>query len=180
MIISLPNGLLQQGEHRSYRYRFTKVKKLLFREKSFFLSIFIVIVSLFLVNSGCSSSPRFKRSSYGTSGQSRHFGTTATRNNSHGRSQTGMASYYGNGFHGKKTANGETYNRHELTAAHKKLPFNTRIKVTNLENNRSVVVRINDRGPFAKRRILDLSEGAAKKIDMIKSGVAKVRIEVLK
>lgn len=92
----------------------------------------------------------------------------------------GKASYYGGRFHGRKTASGERFNKHRLTAAHRTLPFGTRIRVTNLANGREVVVRINDRGPFGRRgRVLDLSEAAAKKLDMIRRGVALVQIEVL-
>lgn len=91
----------------------------------------------------------------------------------------GKASWYGPRFHGRKTASGERFDQHELTAAHRSLPFGTRVKVTNLKNGRSVVVRINDRGPYAKGRLIDLSRAAAKQIGMLKSGVAQVRIERL-
>jgi len=94
--------------------------------------------------------------------------------------QIGKASYYGPHFHGKMTANGEIFNMYKLTAAHRYYPFGTVVKVTNLENGRSVKVRINDRGPFKGRRIIDLSYAAAKKIGMIKNGVAKVKIRVIK
>jgi rare lipoprotein A len=90
-----------------------------------------------------------------------------------------MASYYGSKFHGKKTACGEIFDMNEYTAAHPKLPFQTRVKVTNLSNNKSVVVRINDRGPFTKKRIIDLSKAAGAKIGLIAAGTAKVKIEVL-
>ena len=92
---------------------------------------------------------------------------------------TGTASWYGPGFHGRRTANGERFNQNALTAAHRTLRFGTRVKVTNLRNNRSVVVRINDRGPYSGGRIIDLSAAAAREIGMINSGVARVRIEVL-
>ncbi|QHT70201.1 septal ring lytic transglycosylase RlpA family protein [Rhodocytophaga rosea] len=95
-------------------------------------------------------------------------------------SQTGIASFYSNKFNGNKTASGEIYRKSRLTAAHKTLPFGTQVKVTNLTNNLSVTVRINDRGPFAKGRIIDLSRGAAKKLGMIKQGVARVKIEYKK
>ena len=96
-----------------------------------------------------------------------------------GTSADGIASWYGPGFHGKKTSNGETYDQNGLTAAHKTLPMNTILKVTNLNNNRQVTVRVNDRGPFVNNRIIDLSKGAASKIDMIASGTAPVRLEVM-
>ena len=90
--------------------------------------------------------------------------------------QVGEASWYGPGFQGRKTANGERFNTHEMTAAHKTLPFNTLIKVTNLHNEATVVVRINDRGPFIRGRIIDLSKAAKEEIGM--GGLAQVRLEV--
>jgi rare lipoprotein A len=91
----------------------------------------------------------------------------------------GKASWYGPRFHGRKTASGEIFNQHELTAAHRSLPLGTKVKVTNLKNGRSVVVRINDRGPYAKGRVIDLSRAAAKRLGMLNSGVAQVRVERL-
>ena len=91
----------------------------------------------------------------------------------------GNASWYGPDFHGKLTSNGETYNMYAMTAAHKTLPMNTIVKVTNLKNGLTTVVRINDRGPFIATRIIDLSKTAASKIDMIKAGTAPVTLEVL-
>lgn len=93
--------------------------------------------------------------------------------------QTGMASYYAGKFNGRKTANGEIYDSKKLTAAHRTLKFGSMVKVTNLKNNKSVIVRINDRGPFAHSRIIDLSQVAAKEIDMLKSGTAKVKVELV-
>jgi len=92
---------------------------------------------------------------------------------------SGIASWYGRDFHGKKTSNGEYYNMYDMTAAHKTLPMNTMLKVTNLNNSRSVVVRVNDRGPFVNSRIIDLSYAAAKRLGMIAKGTAPVRIEVI-
>ena len=91
----------------------------------------------------------------------------------------GMASWYGRKFHGRRTSSGEKYNKNKLTAAHKHFPFNTQVLVTNLENNKSVVVRINDRGPFKGARVIDLSEEAAEKIDAKKQGITNVRLQVL-
>ena len=91
----------------------------------------------------------------------------------------GTASYYAEEFDGRKTSNGETYNMHELTAAHRTLPFNTKIRVVNLENGKSVVVRVNDRGPFKDNRVIDLSLQAAKEIGLLANGTAPVRIDVL-
>ena len=93
--------------------------------------------------------------------------------------QEGIASYYADQFHGRRTANGEIFDMHALTAAHRTLPFNTRVRVTNLDNGRAVVVRINDRGPFVKGRIIDLSYEAARVVGMIGPGTARVRLEVL-
>jgi rare lipoprotein A len=93
--------------------------------------------------------------------------------------EVGYASWYGNPYHGRRAANGEIYDMNKLTAAHLTLPFGTQIKVTDIENNRSVKVRIIDRGPFVKGRILDLSLAAAKQIQMVGPGTALVRIEVL-
>jgi peptidoglycan lytic transglycosylase len=93
--------------------------------------------------------------------------------------QTGVASWYGEEFHGRKTSSLEVYDMNDLTAAHNSLPLGTFVAVTNLNNSRSVIVRINDRGPFVKNRVIDLSYAAARAIDMIGTGTAPVRIEVL-
>lgn len=101
--------------------------------------------------------------------------------NDHGKPKNtyyGIASWYGPGFHGRRTANGEVFNQNELTAAHKTLPFNTRVLVTNTKNNKSVIVRINDRGPFIGKRIIDLSEESAQRIGSITQGVALVKLEI--
>lgn len=96
-----------------------------------------------------------------------------------GYDESGTASYYGARHHGKRTASGEPFNQHGLTAAHRTLPFGTRVKVTNLKNDRSVVVRINDRGPHTRGRLIDLSRAAAQQLDMIRSGTARVRVQSL-
>jgi len=93
--------------------------------------------------------------------------------------QTGIASWYGPGFHGQATASGAIYNQYDLTAAHQTLPLGSRVLVTNLSNGKSIEVQVNDRGPFAKERIIDLSHAAAQSIDMIGPGTAPVRIEVM-
>lgn len=92
----------------------------------------------------------------------------------------GKASYYYGRWIGRKTANGEIYRATDVTAAHKKLPFNTMVRVTNLRNGKSVIVRINNRGPYIKGRIIDMSLVAAQRIDMTKAGVVPVRVEVLR
>ena len=94
--------------------------------------------------------------------------------------ETGKASFYGGRWIGRLTANGEHYRASDCTAAHKKLPFNTMVRVTNLRNGKSVIVRINNRGPYAKGRILDLSVVAARQLDMMGDGIIPVRAEVLK
>jgi rare lipoprotein A len=91
----------------------------------------------------------------------------------------GVASYYADEFNGRTTSNGETYDMNAMTAAHRTLPFNTVVRVTNLQNHLSVVVRINDRGPFKDDRVIDLSFGAAKKIGLIPNGTAPVTLEIV-
>jgi rare lipoprotein A len=93
--------------------------------------------------------------------------------------ETGIASYYGAKYHGKLTASGEVFNMNDLTAAHPRLAFGTRVKVTDLENNRFVFVRVNDRGPFIKGRVIDLSQAAATALQMEKRGLAQVKLEVV-
>ncbi len=99
--------------------------------------------------------------------------------NARGFIQKGIASWYGKKFHGRKTSNGETYNMYAMTAAHKTLPMGTWVLVENLENHRQIKVRINDRGPFVRGRIIDLSYSGAKKLGMVGPGTAKVRIRAL-
>lgn len=88
----------------------------------------------------------------------------------------GLASWYGERFHGRRTASGEPFNMRDLTAAHKTLPFGTRVRVRNVNNGREVVVRINDRGPFSPKRVIDLSHAAASALDMLRSGVVSVQL----
>ena len=119
---------------------------------------------------GCSgSSPRFTASD----------DPSALVGGSYSAFEEGVASYYADEFHGRKTSNGETFDMNKLTAAHRALPFNSVVKVTNLANGMSVIVRINDRGPFVEDRIIDLSLAGAKAIDMIGTGTASVTLEVL-
>ena len=96
-----------------------------------------------------------------------------------GFSQKGLASWYGKKFHGRKTANGETYNMYAMTAAHKTLPMHTWVQVTNLNNGKKVVLRVNDRGPFVSNRIIDLSYTGAKKLGVLGPGTAKVKVVAL-
>jgi len=96
-----------------------------------------------------------------------------------GFAQRGVASFYAEAFHGRTTANGETFDMNAMTCAHRTLPFGTMLQVTNLDNDRDVTVRVNDRGPYVSGRIIDLSKGAARSLDMIESGTANVLIEVI-
>lgn len=96
-----------------------------------------------------------------------------------GQAEEGMASYYGAGHHGLRTASGERFDQNSLTAAHRTLPFGSEVRVTNLANDRTVVVRVNDRGPRVRSRIIDLSRGAAQRLGMTDDGVARVRIQRL-
>jgi len=111
--------------------------------------------------------------------QSSHFDYSLPKHSRLIKSQEGIASWYGKDFHGKRTSNGDIYDMHKLTAAHKELPLGTRVRVTNLENRRQVDVLINDRGPFVRGRIIDLSYAAAKALDMVDQGTALVRITLL-
>ena len=96
-----------------------------------------------------------------------------------GSVQEGMISFYADKFHGRRTASGEPFDKHALSAAHPTLPFRTQVEVTNLENGKSVVVEINDRGPFSKRRILDISPAAARQIGMMGQGTVRAKVKVL-
>ncbi|WP_415869091.1 septal ring lytic transglycosylase RlpA family protein [Burkholderia ubonensis] len=100
-----------------------------------------------------------------------------SRRPSSGFVQTGTASWYGHAFHQRRTANGERFDMHALTAAHRTLPFGTRVRVTHLLSGRSVVLRINDRGPYVKDRVIDLSMAAAHRLDVARAGTAQVKIE---
>lgn len=93
--------------------------------------------------------------------------------------EEGIASYYGSEFHGRRTSNGESFDKDGMTAAHRTLPFNTILRVTNLTNGKNVEVRVNDRGPVKPERIIDLTYAAAKEIDMVRAGLVRVRVEVL-
>lgn len=120
---------------------------------------------------------------YSQNGRNSDFNTVSDDNNRNIREkffQVGKASWYGREFHGKVTASGERFNMYELTAAHKNLPFGTVLRVKNLDNGMDVIVRINDRGPYKGKRILDLSYGAAKNIELISAGEGNIGIEILK
>jgi rare lipoprotein A len=119
------------------------------------------------------------RSSYKVGGSYVIAGRVYTPDENYRYSESGMASWYGPGFHGKRTANGEAYDQHAMTAAHRTLPMPSVVRVTNLSNGNSVIARVNDRGPFAQDRIIDLSRAAAEKLDMVRAGIASVRVEIL-
>ena len=130
-----------------------------------------ILVSLIFYN--CSSTTRYSRTNDSPDNDTR------IKNPNVPEVETGTASYYADEFDGKKTANGEIYDMNSLTAAHPTYPFNTLVKVTNLSNQKSVEVRINDRMPQFKGRILDLSLAAANKIEMVNAGIQEVKVEVL-
>ena len=144
-----------------------------------------ILFIIFLFFLSCSNSPRYLKSNNATSKQSLK---KTNKKNKRGKNRKttkhrkiikGISSFYAEDFHGKLTANGEVYDMYGLTAAHKTLPLNTVCRVTNLENDKSLILRINDRGPYIKGRILDCSYGAAKKLDFINKGITKVKIEVI-
>ena len=134
----------------------------------------ILIISFFIVSCGSSIS-------YGdyvdTTGWSRKQ-IESIKN--HPKTQIGIASYYGKKFHKKRTANGEIFNMYKVSAAHKSYPLGTKVRVTNLKNGKSIKLVINDRGPFVKGRIIDLSYKAARKLDFVNQGTTKVRIDVIR
>jgi len=141
--------------------------KLPWKQFAFSLAIGAVVINLV----GCTASPKFRRDEAGR--------PPARQAPSGEPYQIGFASYYGSEFHGRRTSSGEVYDMNALTAAHNTLPLGTIIKVTNLSNHRSVLVKVNDRGPFKPGRILDLSFGAARQLGMVRNGTARVRIEIL-
>lgn len=137
---------------------------------------------------GCASTPRFAEKETRERGNATPRAESPTKEVQPSRitpsgkvllTLEGVVSYYAHDFQGKETSNGETFNMNDLTAAHRTFPFGTKVRVTNLENNKSVIVRVNDRGPFVEGRIMDLSLGAAKELDLIKTGTTRARLEVL-
>jgi len=146
------------------------------------------IFFLAVILAGCSSTPRFAEKTRmeppktSPSSQQSRPEAGSTAENGGGRillTLTGITSYYAEDFNGKQTSSGEVYDMNSRTAAHRTFPFGTKVRVVNTDNNKSVIVRINDRGPFHEGRILDLSYGAAKEIDLIRLGTAHIRLEVL-
>ena len=145
------------------------------------MSKFLFALIFLMTLSGCSNSPRYRTGPVKSSGKkSISPPSLKTKSNvEHRKVMKGVSSFYAEDFHGKLTANGEVYDMYGLTAAHKTLPLNTIVRVTNLVNNKSLILRINDRGPYIKGRILDCSYGAAKKLDFIVQGTTDVKIEVI-
>ena len=139
---------------------------------------------LALIIIGCSSSPRYTKGTVSKSTKIKKkvkssSSSSKSNNVKHRKVMTGISSFYAEDFHGKLTANGEVYDMYGVTAAHKTLPLNTICRVTNLANDKSLILRINDRGPYIKGRILDCSYGAAKKLDFIQQGTTNVKIQVI-
>ena len=152
------------------------------------------ILLFILIFSSCSSSPRYGRSASSIQKKSPSISSkkkkskskaifidpkTVNTNVKHKKRMVGISSFYAEDFHGKLTANGEIYDMYGLTAAHKTLPLNTVARVTNLENGKSLILRINDRGPYIQGRMLDCSYGAAKKLDFVQQGKTKVQVDVI-
>jgi rare lipoprotein A len=136
------------------------------------LFLLLTVLSLIALSS-CSSTKRFTDDNESTSQQNRF-------NNPSTEIITGIASYYGKEFQGNKTASGEVFNMYANSAAHKTYPLGTEVRITNLKNNKSVVLKINDRMPIYNNRLIDVSFGAAKELDMLNAGLVKVKVEVLK
>ncbi len=149
---------------------------------------FLLLLGALLLQS-CSSAPRFTSDNNGMKNSAGIRGKTEVKEEPRVTDEAGItpiktvygtASYYGEKYNGKQTTSGEIFHMNSLTAAHRDYPFGTIVKVTNLSNGKTVLVKINDRGPLVEGRIIDLSYGAAKLLGMLKSGTAEVRIDVLK
>ena len=140
----------------------------------YFLTLSFITVFIF----SCSPSPRYNSNS-NNSVKSNFDKTKKQTTDKNKKVYTGVSSWYGKDFHGNLTANGEVYDMYGITAAHKEFPLNTWAKVTNLDNHKSIILRINDRGPYIDGRILDCSYGAAKKLDFLNEGTANVKIEII-
>ena len=150
--------------------------------KNYIVFKFLFTTFLCLIINACSSAPRYTSDESKSPIKSNIKTPSLSAKNKyikHRRVMKGVSSFYAEDFHGKLTANGEVYDMYGLTAAHKTLPLNTIVRVTNLLNNKSLILRINDRGPYVKGRILDCSYGAAKKLDFVKNGTTDVKVEVI-
>ena len=139
---------------------------------------FIIIFNLLILS--CSVAPRYNSTQGSSNSYKVEIGSNKKVNyKKYKKTYYGVSSWYGPNFHGKLTANGEVFDMYGVTAAHKKLPLNTVAKITNTDNGKSLILRITDRGPFVKGRILDCSMGAAKKLGFYTSGTANVKIEII-
>ncbi|MDP6230064.1 MAG: septal ring lytic transglycosylase RlpA family protein [Candidatus Marinimicrobia bacterium] len=134
----------------------------------------LLVLSIFLIS--CSNSPRYRT---GSNAPRKKGHIPLATKGKHAKVLYGVSSFYAEDFHGKLTANGEVYDMYGVTAAHKTLPLNTIARVTNMENDKSIILRINDRGPYVAGRILDCSYGAAKKLGFLVQGTTKVKIEII-
>lgn len=152
-------------------------------------AVFYIIISFSLIFGACSSASRYATKESGESSSGNYTEESAKSpkeenidsDNIHTlETETGIASYYADKYNGRRTANGEIYNMYGISAAHPTYPMGTVVKVTNLSNNLSIILKINDRMPDFKGRVIDLSLGAARKLDMVQSGIAKVKIDVIK
>mgnify|MGYP003963180031 FL=1 len=154
---------------------------------NFVIQIFI-LGFLLTYFASCTSAPRYSTGTPKTSSSKKSKVLSLSKSSSvkgrskkksHRKVMNGVSSFYAEDFHGKLTANGEVYDMNDATAAHKTLPLGTVCRVTNIANGKSLILRINDRGPYVKGRILDCSYGAAKKLDFINQGTTNVKIEVM-
>ena len=137
----------------------------------------VVLLTTMLIFFSCTPSPRYS-SDFSNSSSNNKKTKKSTKIN-YKKQEIGVSSYYGTQFHGNLTANGEVFDMYGVTAAHKTLPLGTVARITNLDNDKSIILRINDRGPYINGRILDCSYGAALKLDFITSGTAKVKIDII-
>lgn len=151
--------------------------------------VFYIIISFSIIFSACSSATRYATRDSEESSSGKNNEDTAKFINEENidpdniqplATEVGIASYYADKYNGRQTASGEIYNMYGISAAHPSYPMGTIVRVTNLSNNSSLILTINDRMPDFKGRIIDLSLGAARKLDMIQSGIAKVKIDVIK
>ena len=166
--------------HRTHR--FFKIKLIMLKTHCFhtFLHyIYLVVIPLIFIIFNCSPDPRYRNASYRQSYNNEERPARQTTVTDTVREQ-GLASFMSDELQGKKTANGELFNKWALAAAHKTLPFGTIVRVTNLENQKTVDVRINDRGPFKTGRIIDVTYEAARQLDFIQQGLTRVEIQVIK
>ena len=141
----------------------------------------ILYCFIILILFSCVASPRYSSSTHKNTPE-KHNSTPLKKSTvKQGEVLRGVSSWYGPNFHGKLTANGEVYDQYGLTAAHRTLPLNTVVRVTNLDNGKKLILRINDRGPFVDehKRILDCSYGAAKKLGFLKKGIAEIKIDII-